>query len=285
MAQRQRTKARGTPPHTNNISDNKCIEILNKQLKEGRLVQNYQHDDPRNTKWKNLTLRIVELYFGQSHSNYLRLSTALGSRGAASFLDDSFYQQQHFDKIGKALGLLESFVDEIELLSDVPSNQTQGFDHGPHTNKVFIVHGHAELPKAELALLLTRLKLEPIILHEQPNQGLTLIEKLERNSDDVGYAFVLLTPDDLGGPVEIKSLEGQQLKNALQPRARQNVVFEFGTFVGLLDRSRVCCLHAGDLEIPSDLQGLVYIKFNDSINEVRSDIVRELRAVGYEIEI
>ncbi|HLG29869.1 MAG TPA: TIR domain-containing protein, partial [Candidatus Brocadiales bacterium] len=74
-------------------------------------------------------------------------------------------------------------------------------------------------------------------------------------------------------------------KNNLLPRARQNVVFEFGLFVGKLTRNRVCCLYTGNVERPTDLEGLVYLQFKDSVNEIQLDIVKELRAAGYDVKI
>src|SRR5262249_10516118 len=63
------------------------------------------------------------------------------------------------------------------------------------TNRVFVVHGHDIAALDQTEILLRRWGLEPIILRDKPNQGMTLIEKVETNTD-VGYAFVLLTPDD-----------------------------------------------------------------------------------------
>jgi predicted nucleotide-binding protein len=72
-----------------------------------------------------------------------------------------------------------------------------------------------------------KIELEAIILHEQPDQGLTIIEKFETYASQVGFAVVLLTPDDLGGPASAP---------AQSARARQNVIFELGYFVGKLAR-------------------------------------------------
>ncbi|MGB8035837.1 MAG: nucleotide-binding protein, partial [Nitrososphaeraceae archaeon] len=99
--------------------------------------------------------------------------------------------------------------------------------------KVFIVHGHDDGSKNELASFLYRLGLTPIILHEQANEGRTVVEKFESYASDVGYAFILLTPDDVGG----------KDKAELKPRARQNVILELGYFMGKLGRDRVCGLY------------------------------------------
>lgn len=110
------------------------------------------------------------------------------------------------------------------------------------SNKVFIVHGHDELALQSLARFVEKLGLQAIVLKEQPNQGRTIIEKFEDSAREVGFAVVLLTPDDLGGVAD---------NSAPSSRARQNVIFELGYFAGALGRGRVCLLRKGDIEIPS----------------------------------
>ena len=193
------------------------------------------------------------------------------------------------------------------------------------TKNIFIVHGRDHKPMQELKAMLKKLGLEPVVLHEQPSGSRTIVEKLERYSD-VGYTFVILTPDDIGvsfqdlfektakSSYDDKALSAarrilEQSKGSierfiefnqkfmqdpedaskflefLKPRSRQNVVLEFGYFMGLLDRDRVCCLHKGDVELPSDMHGIVYISFKESIEECRDRIIEELKAVGYEIRV
>ena len=138
--------------------------------------------------------------------------------------------------------------------------------------KVFVVHGREEGPREAVARFLERLGFQPIILHEQANQGRTVIEKVEDHSD-VGFAVIILTPDDVGG------LEG----GALQPRARQNVLLELGYFIGKLTRRRVCTLKVGELEIPSDWRGVVDEPY-DAGGGWRQTLARELEAAEYEID-
>ena len=113
---------------------------------------------------------------------------------------------------------------------------------------VFIVHGHDDEAKETVARVIEKLGLKVIILHEQPELGRTIIEKLEFNSN-VSFAIVLLTPDDVGA----KSGSGSR-----NPRSRQNVVFELGYFIAKLGRERVFVLCKGDIEIPSDYHGVIY---------------------------
>jgi len=149
------------------------------------------------------------------------------------------------------------------------------------SKNVFIVHGHDIQPVEELKRMLIGFGLNPIILHEQPSGSLTLPEKLEKYSD-VGYAFVILTPDDAAcQSTEVTRSDYPIVRVKLKFRARQNVVLEFGYFMGLLGRDRVCCLYNGDVELPSDMQGIVYIPFKESIEERRDMIIKELRNAGY----
>lgn len=145
----------------------------------------------------------------------------------------------------------------------------------PMSNKkVFIVHGHDENTLNKVARLIEKLGLEAIILHEQANRGKTIVEKIEANSD-VGFAVVLLTPDDIG-----KAHSADEFL----PRARQNVILELGYFMGKIGRERVCALKTDDLEIPSDYIGVVWTNL-DSAGAWKFLLAKELKEVGYDIDI
>lgn len=142
----------------------------------------------------------------------------------------------------------------------------------PDKTKVFIVHGHDKGAKEEMARFIEKLGLTAIILHEQVNEGRTIIEKIEKNSD-VGFAVILYTACDFGG--------GD--KSNLQPRARQNVVFEHGYFIAKLGRNKVCALVEPDVEKPGDIDGVVYLPF-DTSGGWKLSLAKELRSAGYEID-
>jgi predicted nucleotide-binding protein len=149
-------------------------------------------------------------------------------------------------------------------------------DGAPKTarsRKVFVVHGHDEGAREAIARFLKNIGFEPIILHEKANQGRTVIEKVEAHGD-VGFAVVLLTPDD----------EGCVKGGAPQPRARQNVLLELGYFIGRLGRKNVCALKRGDLEIPSDFGGVLYEPFDALGGGWKQALGRELEAAGFEID-
>lgn len=140
------------------------------------------------------------------------------------------------------------------------------------SRRVFVVHGHDDGAREATARYLERLDFEVIILHEQANQGRTIIEKVEAYGD-VGFAVVLLTPDDEGG------VKG----GTTRPRARQNVVLELGYFIGRLGRERVCALLRGDVEVPSDYAGVVWTPM-DSAGAWRQALAKELAAADYSID-
>ena len=140
------------------------------------------------------------------------------------------------------------------------------------TRKVFVVHGHDVGTREAVARFLEKLQFEPVVLHEQPNRGKTIIEKFEANAD-VGFAVVLLTPDDLVVGEDGKSVS----------RTRQNVILELGYFIGRLGRDRVCALKRGDVELPSDILGVVWIDF-DTSDAWHMKLAKELQAAGYKVD-
>ncbi len=146
----------------------------------------------------------------------------------------------------------------------------------PNTKQVFVVHGQDEAAKQTVARFLEHLDLDPIILHERENRGRTIIEKLEGCSADVGFAVVLLTPDDVGAAMVDK--------NRLKPRARQNVVFELGFFLGRLGRKRVCVLHKGGVEIFSDYSGVLFVPMDEN-DGWKLKLAKEFKAAGVSIDL
>jgi predicted nucleotide-binding protein len=176
------------------------------------------------------------------------------------------------------IGHLEGLALRIEasgLSHASASSNSSEVIKASSSKRVFVVHGHDVAAKESAARFLIKLGLEPIILHEQPNEGRTIIEKFEAFAD-VSFAIVLLTPDDVGAT--------QAASNELSARARQNVVFELGYFVGKLGRSRVCALFSKSVEIPSDFHGVLYIELDDA-DAWRTKLAQELVQVGMNINL
>jgi predicted nucleotide-binding protein len=142
---------------------------------------------------------------------------------------------------------------------------------------VFVVHGHDRELREQVARFIERVgagNLEPVILAEQPARGQTLIENFESHASVAGYAIILLTPDDQAG---------QGSNDDRNPRARQNVILELGYFVGVLGRKRIAVLRRGDVEVPSDVAGVIFIEVDDE-GAWKHKLAREMREAGLPID-
>lgn len=139
---------------------------------------------------------------------------------------------------------------------------------------IFVVHGHDEAVKQEVARYLERVTgRTPTILHEKPDQSRTVIEKFEDYAGEAGFAIVLLTGDDEGG------VRGS---GESRPRGRQNVVFELGFFIGALGRRRVVVLYEDGVELPSDMSGVLYKPLS---GDWKMELARELKAAEIEVDL
>lgn len=177
-----------------------------------------------------------------------------------------------FDTIDQTIGVIEAGKYQERKSNLKKAKGPLGPISG---SKVFLVHGHDESVREGTARFLEKLNLEPIILHEQPNAGKTIIEKVEAYSE-VAFAVVLLTPDDVGGVIS----NPEELK----PRARQNVILELGYFLGKLGRTHVAALIKDDIEKPSNYDGVVYISI-DAGGAWKLQLARELKTAGLNIDL
>lgn len=173
-----------------------------------------------------------------------------------------------------ARGLIIPFIRDYKVYIQSQGDTKVELKMPVSNNKIFIVHGHDHGALQSVARYIEKQSFEAIILHEQANGGRTIIEKIEANSD-VGFAIVLLTPDDLGKAKDAADYS---------PRARQNVILELGYFIGKLGRDRVCALKSAELEIPSDYVGVVWTEM-DKAGAWKFHLAKELKAAGYNIDM
>ena len=144
--------------------------------------------------------------------------------------------------------------------------------------KIFIIHGHDTHALEQLELILRRLKLTPYILQNSDGQSKTLIEALEKNIyDEAAYGIILMTPDDYG-------YSKDKTSDDREPRARQNVILEAGMVMASLGRGKIAILKKGHLELPSDLQGIIRLEFNDHVKEVAAKLAKQMQSAGIEVE-
>lgn len=280
------------PPKSLTVHEIKSgIERLNRRIQDLRaydVSSGTGENPPQLVALSKAIEDTLERVFGQGTSQYVRYYRASQLR----FDNGGFYvltpgwsdpepspseiKAGISSNIESAIVILEQAVRSLEedLLGMQPEPAESLAIHSEKSlsKKVFVVHGRDEAAKEKVARYLAFIGFDPIILHEQANEGQTIIEKFERHGD-VGFAVVLLTPDDVGG-----AKDGE-----LAPRARQNVVLELGYFMGRLTRARVCALKSGDLELPTDFAGVVYEEM-DTAGAWKQALARELQSAGHEVD-
>ncbi len=214
--------------------------------------------------WKDRTVKLL--------SNYLSLEEL----HQFDYLNNMSFDE---DKQGYLELLQEILINRDEKQPEIAENeppQKTKRTKSSKSNKVFVVHGHDALSKTEVARTLEKLGLTAIVLHEQANEGKTIIEKFERDASQVGFAVIILSPDDTGYPLN--------KPDEAKSRARQNVILELGYFSGILGRNNVVVLYKGDVEIPSDFLGVMYIPI-DTHGSWHYGLAKELKAGGYDIDL
>ncbi len=257
------------------LDSKKAIELLKRQIGQIDNLLQLNYDDPEVDKWNNMTDQIIIKAFGKPHDN---LSAYHSSRHGGPMwvnMSDNEIQKNFINGLNNARKILEGFIEQLEIfeggekITDIPYRKPLDL------KEIFIVHGHDDALRETVARFIESLGLNPVILHEKPNAGRTVIEKLEGHSD-VGFAVILLTADDVGAPRE----DQQNLKG----RARQNVILELGYFFGKLGRGRVCALHRDNVEIPSDIHGVLYI-LADEHGAWKLKLAKEIKQAGINIDL
>ncbi|WP_375682907.1 MULTISPECIES: TIR domain-containing protein [unclassified Bartonella] len=172
--------------------------------------------------------------------------------------------------------LIEDLAKHIEETSTIPSSKTAP---NPSNKKIFIVHGHDHIALEQLELILRRLGLEPYILQNTSGNGLPIIQTLKKEICDssISFGIVLLTHDDMGYAIS-------QGAEKIQPRARQNVIFEMGMLAAALPLERIAILQKEGIEMLSDVGGVYYLSFNEHVKETLPDLIDRLCEVGYNLD-
>jgi len=219
-------------------------------------------------------IRTFSEYKMQDHSTYstwkneviLFIENSIKDKGA---LERFTEQDNLFEKKNFAPTYFDNMLGMLRAYQKMGIKASSNIKGKISSTKVFIVHGHNEAINIEMARTIETLGLTPIILREQPSGSKTIIEKFEDNADSVGFSVILLTADDKtdGGSI----------------RARQNVIFEMGYFMGKLGRDHVMCLLQDGVEKPGDIDGVVYTPLDPS-GLWKFSLVKELKAAGYNVD-
>jgi predicted nucleotide-binding protein with TIR-like domain len=271
-------KRQTEPPEEPGVEPEVGIRLLKGQIEKGReLLSSRPLSRDAYGQWELLTRNYLEKAFGRGSPNVGSVVDVGKYGGFPGSAGEQWWENHRAESLTTQLtrleGLGELLQTELQLRGGAAIS---GPGPAPIGHRIFLVHGHNQAVLQEVARFLERLDQDVIILREQPNRGRTIIEKFEDYSD-VGFAVILLTPDDHGGPAS-SSAETQQ------PRARQNVILELGYFLGRLGRSRVCALYQEGVEIPSDYSGVLYVKL-DPEGGWRLHLAKELKAAGLAVDM
>lgn len=263
------------------LTPKKAITLLNRQIDLGKklLSGDLVNEDDLDA-WESVTKDFLTKSFG-SQSDHIKEVIDIGKYGSYPMNAPKKYwdDKRRKDLVSK-IKILDGLIDVLNTDAEL---QTQYFDvtssqeeDTKNNLSIFLVHGHDDSLVHEVARFLSIMDLKVTILREQPNEGRTIIEKFEDYSD-VGFAVILLTPDDFGG---IKDTPFEKL----MPRARQNVILELGYFLGKLGRKRVCSLYKEGVEIPSDFSGVLFILLDKS-GSWKFNLAREIKAAGIPVDL
>lgn len=249
------------------------------QQADDLLTQNVTTSLPEFSVWSLNVERFLERTFGKESTElkfFKKISFSLPFVGFISFGSDdvvsSSSSQEDIKICKKGITetklILQTYLEELEEKYALSPKNTD--NNNIDLTRVFIVHGHNGEIKQKVARLVEQQNIKPIILDEQPNAGKTIIEKFEQHSN-VGVTICLFTADDTG-----KANKEEEPK----PRARQNVVLETGFFMGKLGRERLVIIAENGIELPSDMQGVVYIN-----NNWEFAMLKELKNMGFDIDM
>jgi len=260
----------------------KMIEIQQKELSDiverTDTERNIESATERLKRWKSRTIKLLSEKIHPAEG--VKLQEIVRNFSSSHFKDFEYDVNKYSAFLLSLKEVLETHPEDVVDIEPKKDSTVVAEEKPKLTTSgvIFIVHGHDEATKQSVARFLEKLELQPLILHEQPDKGRTIIEKLEASASkvNVAYTIVLLTPDDIGADVSTK--------DELQPRARQNVVFEMGYFIAKLGRERVRALYSEGVELPSDYQGVLYTKL-DPAGAWQIELAREIKAAGIDVDL
>lgn len=229
---------------------------------------NITSSDARFQAWKTKAERFLIRKYGNNSYEHTRFTKTYFSLGIfTTGTPNSEFVAACQSGLRKTEAIFQTYLDEMAEEVEPTSTIVQPMNYA----KVFIVHGHDGELKQSVARIIEKQGIEAVILTEQANQGKTIIEKFE-NYSDVGGAICLFTSDDLGR---------SKKEDADRARARQNVVFETGYFIGKLGRDHIVILADNGIEMPSDLSGVV----RTNTGNWQFELLKELKVMGYVIDL
>lgn len=236
-------------------------------------IKNISYDnDSKILKEKTRLVRFINKNLGD-YKEFIKDIEGISFYSSVFFIGGNQNSEEKQEKEFWEKGVLEllSVIDilkeelKLDMDEEIYENSNEKLNNIVENKKVFIIHGHDDVLKNEVKSFIYSIKLQPIILSEENNYGDTIIEKFERQSNEAMFAIALFTDDD-------------QFNE--EKRARQNVIFEYGYFIGKLGRRKTFYLKKGDITIPSDIQGIAHSSYDE---DWRRELFGTLRTSGFDL--
>jgi len=249
-------------------------------IERAERLHNSNITDPAFKSWRNDTIRFLQKVFGD------------GSNEAVTFENIDFFityitfdflrfswkehilNEKYIFKKGlrTAIYYLKNFESDIHHDVDIEEREQKGLNNASHKeshkNNIFIVHGHNDSVKDKVADFIYKLGIEPVILNKQINKGQTILEIFEEYSD-IKAAIIILTNEDISNYNDDSEFE---------KRARQNMIFEAGYFLGKLGKNNMIVIAEQGVILPSVLEGYAYFKM-DQEDKWKTDIAKKLKSM------
>lgn len=255
---------------------------LDERIEAGKILQsfhlgraaNLETLERRISQWRNLNQECLDRLLGGEVAKEYEIASDNTDTVLVQLWDKSNVPRPDLDR---EISTLQSIKYRLHTWTPKSDVATTGFiAQTSQDAPIFIVHGSDTLRAESVAhTVTTATGRKTIILRDEPNLGRTLIEKFEHHATEVSYAVILLTADD-------KGCRADEVET--QPRGRQNVILEMGYFFGLIGRRNVGVLIRPGVEKPSDMEGIVYIGFDDN-RAWKSELLRELRHAGFDVQL
>ena len=233
--------------------------VLDERIAAGQAIQDQEIVDAEMLQsardeyytWNEYNVHFFRVGFSSSEE-----SDSYAHAGARIAFDQPFQAKvrDFRDDVRIKIRRLVSLKARLDLMESPSSTQAEGVVASELPDQIFLVHGHDGDARRQVTQFVEQVAGQrPVVLHEQTNQGRTIIEKFERHGGRAAFAIALLTSDDEG------RAKGE---NELRPRARQNVVFEAGFFFGAVGRANTAIVYEPGVDPPSDLSGIAYIELD-----------------------
>lgn len=205
----------------------------------GRPIQAFSPDlVEQHFQGAEANLQILQVQMGQLYGDFPNINTAPETEMSEGASHPHFYSRQQVLALVRAIDQIFEIRSHSEL--SIPEETKS-------ESRVFISHGQANDWREVQDFIEKDIVLQTLELAQEPNQGRTVLQKLEQESSRCDFAVIVMTGDDLDSDGVI--------------RARENVMHEIGFFQGKYGMKAVCLLHEEGTNIPSNIDGLVYIPF------------------------